>query len=118
LTPEQTLSERASRRLDQWLWFARLAKSRSQAARLCLTGEITVNGIPVTRARHPVRAGDTIELARPRIARRLTVLALGRRRGPPPEARALYGEAEPIERPAPPLWIPLLADEPEQVEQN
>ena len=28
-------SERTKARLDQWLWFARFAKSRSLAARLC-----------------------------------------------------------------------------------
>ena len=28
-------AEGAGRRLDQWLWFARLVKSRSLAARLC-----------------------------------------------------------------------------------
>ena len=87
------LPERASRRLDQWLWFARVVKSRAQAARLCVSGDIIVNGAAVTRARHELAAGDTIVLARGRVGRRLKVLALGTRRGPAAEARLLYEEA-------------------------
>jgi ribosome-associated heat shock protein Hsp15 len=103
--------DRASRRLDQWLWFARLVKSRSQAARLCVSGAIAVNGGAVTRARHPVRSGDTIVLAGRGLARKLTVLALGSRRGPAAEARQLYEEAAAV--PFGAEWTPLLADEPD-----
>lgn len=100
--------ERESRRLDQWLWFARVVKSRTQAARLCLLGEVAVNGAAVTRPRHPVRSGDTIVLSHRAAARKLKVLALGARRGPAAEARRLYEE---MAAPVPPVaaWVPLLA---------
>ena len=36
----EIISDKAGRRLDQWLWFARFAKSRSLAARLCVAGAV------------------------------------------------------------------------------
>ena len=52
--------ERAKTRLDQWLWFARLAKSRSLAARLCAAGAVAVNGATVTKPNQTVRVGDFV----------------------------------------------------------
>ena len=42
-TSNGTSAELSARRLDQWLWFARLLKSRSLAARLCAGGAVLVN---------------------------------------------------------------------------
>jgi ribosomal 50S subunit-recycling heat shock protein len=47
LKGDRASAEISGRRLDQWLWFARLVKSRSRAARLCVTGVVTVNGMTV-----------------------------------------------------------------------
>lgn len=100
------------RRLDQWLWFARLVKSRSLAARLCAAGQVTLNGIAVKKPNHIVRIGDNITTPQGGWRRTVQVLALGTRRGPPPEARVLYEEAEPPLRLSAeaPEWEPLLAD--------
>jgi ribosome-associated heat shock protein Hsp15 len=105
----------ASRRLDQWLWFARFVKSRSLAARLCAAGAVAVNGIPVRRANHMVRIGDAIAVPQSAVCRMVRVLALGVRRGPATEARLLYEEvAAPVRlSELAPAWTPLLAgDEP------
>jgi ribosome-associated heat shock protein Hsp15 len=102
--------DRASRRLDQWLWFARFAKSRSVAARLCAGGEVAVNGVAVAKANHAVRPGDVVTLAQGPWQRTVEVLALGTRRGPATEARTLFRETETIRR-ALPRWEPLLADD-------
>jgi len=103
----------AARRLDQWLWFARFAKSRSLAARLCVSGAVTVNGIPVRKANHVIRVGDRIVLTPGEWRRGVRILDLGQRRGPTAEACGLYEEIEAARRvPAPaPEWIPLLAEE-------
>lgn len=86
-------------RLDKWLWFARFIKTRSQAAALIAAGEVTVQGIVVTRVSHPLRPGAVVALpAGPRRRRAVRVVALGSRRGPAPEARALYEE---LPEPAP-----------------
>jgi ribosome-associated heat shock protein Hsp15 len=104
--------DHASRRLDQWLWFARFAKSRSLAARLCAAGAVTVNGIAVGKANHAVRAGDIVTLPQGRWQRRVEVVALGTRRGPAVEARTLFRE-EGAARLAElrPKWEELVLDE-------
>jgi ribosome-associated heat shock protein Hsp15 len=100
-------------RLDKWLWFARLAKTRSLAAKLCSGGLVTVGGTAVAKAGHLVRRGDVVTVEQGRTVRRVTVLALGERRGPPAEARLLYAEPEPP-RPRRDLdratWRPLLEE--------
>jgi ribosome-associated heat shock protein Hsp15 len=106
-----------SARLDKWLWFARFAKTRSLAAKLCTRGSVTVGSVPVAKAAHPVYVGDALTVRQGRLLRRVTVLALGERRGPPAEARLLYAEAEmplalrDVERRA---WTPLIEEEDEQ----
>jgi ribosome-associated heat shock protein Hsp15 len=103
-------SDLASRRLDQWLWFARFAKTRSLAARLCAAGTVVVNGASARKPNHAVRIGDSIAVPRGAFCHNIRVLALGTRRGPAHEARSLYEEiAEPsrLSR-AGPGWTPLL----------
>lgn len=100
-----------SRRLDQWLWFARLAKSRSLAARLCAAGAVAVNGRPVTKAGHLVRTGDAVSIPQGQFRRLVRVEALGTRRGPAAEARQLYEEPwAPVPLRLPIEWMPLLAE--------
>jgi ribosome-associated heat shock protein Hsp15 len=103
-----------SRRLDQWLWFARFAKSRSLAARLCAAGAVAVNGTVVSKPSHAVRVGDAVALPQGRLRRTVRVRDLGARRGPPREARLLYDEAAaPVPLSATvPAWTPLLEDGP------
>jgi ribosome-associated heat shock protein Hsp15 len=101
-----------SRRLDQWLWFARFAKSRSTASRLCNAGAIILNGVVTGKAKHLIRVGDIIVVPQGVLFRTIRVRALGSRRGPSIEAQLLYEEiAAPtglLERDPP--WKPLLAD--------
>jgi ribosome-associated heat shock protein Hsp15 len=99
-------------RIDKWLWFARMARTRALAARLCEAGQVSVGEASVVKPHHKVRIGDRITLADRRARRRLVVLELGQRRGPAVEARLLYDEPEPAValRPAEP-WTPLLDEE-------
>jgi ribosome-associated heat shock protein Hsp15 len=109
-------------RIDKWLWFARLAKSRSLAARLCAAGAVTVGARPVQRASHAVRCGDILTVPQGRLMHTVRVVALGVRRGPASEARGLY---EPLAPPRPiaasePQWEPLFAEDevPDMVEDR
>jgi ribosome-associated heat shock protein Hsp15 len=104
--------ERAKTRLDQWLWFARLAKSRSLAARLCSAGSVAVNGATVTKPNQAVRVDDVVVVPQGAVQRTVRVLALGFRRGPASEARSLYQEtaATPL-RDMAPIWVPLLDED-------
>ncbi len=88
--------EAGRQRLDKWLWFARVVKTRSLAARLVGEGHVRVNGMRATAPARAVQPGDVLTIALERQVRVLRVLAGGERRGPFPEARLLYEDlAEP-----------------------
>ena len=101
-----------SRRLDQWLWFARVVKTRSLAARLCSAGAVTLNGLPLGKPNRILRIGDVVTVPQGAYRRTLRVLALGSRRGPANEARLLYEEiAAPVRlAELAVVWQPLLAE--------
>jgi ribosome-associated heat shock protein Hsp15 len=82
-------------RLDQWLWFARITKSRTLAQALIERGKVRVNRVKVDRARHWLKAGDALTLTLGPHVRVLTVIGFGKRRGPATEAQALYEELTP-----------------------
>ena len=81
-------------RLDKFLWFARIVKTRALAQELAQTGRIRISGRLVERASTPVRVGDVLSFAQRGQVRVLRVEALPARRGPPAEARALYAELD------------------------
>jgi len=103
-------------RLDKWLWFARVVKTRSAATRLCAAGCVGIGTQDAVKAHHAVRIGDAITIDLPDRRRRLVVRLLGTRRGPPAEARMLYDEPTPAapRREAPPAWISLFAEDAEE----
>lgn len=82
-------------RLDRFLWFARLVKTRSAAQALAEGGLLRLDGRRIDRAHVAVRPGAVLAFARDGDVRVLRVLALPRRRGPPAEAAALYQRLEP-----------------------
>ncbi|WP_300398619.1 RNA-binding S4 domain-containing protein [uncultured Sphingobium sp.] len=81
-----------SLRIDKYLWFARLSKSRSIAQKLAEEGHIRLNGRRIDRAHAPVRAGDLITFPHIESVRVVRVLALPVRRAPAPEAQSCYEE--------------------------
>ena len=83
-----------SLRLDKFLWFARIVKTRTAAQALAEEGRIRIAGRVVDRAHAPVRVGDVLSFAHRGAVRVLRVEALPARRGPPAEARALYTELD------------------------
>jgi ribosome-associated heat shock protein Hsp15 len=105
------VTARAGRRIDQWLWFARLTKSRSLAARLCAAGAVVVNGTAARKASQAVCVGDAVVVQQGPRQCAVRILALGTRRGPAAEARSLYEETAgrvAVQEPA--EWTPLLFD--------
>jgi ribosome-associated heat shock protein Hsp15 len=82
-------------RLDKWLWFARLLKTRSKATRLVHDGKIRVNRDKISKASHTIRAGDVITATISTRVHVLKVIELGNRRGPATEAAALYEDLTP-----------------------
>ena len=81
-------------RLDVWLHRARLMRTRALAAALVEAGRVRVTraGVQqrVDRPGRTVRVGDELLFASGGRVTAVRVEALGVRRGPPVEARALY----------------------------
>jgi ribosome-associated heat shock protein Hsp15 len=77
-------------RIDKWLWFARIAKSRTLAQKLAISGRIRVNRDRNHSASRPVKSGDILTIAFDSGVRVLRIVDVGLRRGPPAEARSLY----------------------------
>ena len=81
-------------RIDRFLFFIRLAKSRTLAQALVDTGHIRVDGRRVEKPSEAVHEGSVIALPLHGRTRVLKVLALPGRRGPASEARACYEEVD------------------------
>lgn len=81
-------------RLDRWLCHARVFKTRTLAAERISGGGIRVNGAPCRKPGQGVKPGDIVTAATPGGVRSLRVLAAGERRGPAPEAQALYEDLD------------------------
>lgn len=82
-------------RLDKWLWQSRFMKSRSLASKFCQGGKVRVNGDAVSKAHVLVRPGDVLTFAKGSDIRVIKIVELGTRRGPAPEAQALYEDLAP-----------------------
>lgn len=94
---------RATIRLDKWLWQARFFKSRSLAAAIVSAGKVRVDGTPVSKPARAVGAGDVLTFVQADRTRVVRIIDCGTRRGPAPEAQALYADLTP---PAPPSAPP------------
>lgn len=81
-----------SQRIDKFLWFVRLAKSRSVAQAMAERGVMRLNGRRIERAHSPVHIGDLITLAQGDRIRVVRVVRLPERRGPAIEAALCYEE--------------------------
>lgn len=96
-------------RIDKWLFFARAVKSRSLAAKLATAGRVRINGDKAAQPSDTVKCGDVLTITLDRHVRVWKVLDLGARRGPAPEAQALYEDLSPRPAPADPALPPAIA---------
>jgi ribosome-associated heat shock protein Hsp15 len=67
-------------------------RQRADCARLVAQGSIRINRLPTEKAHARLRIGDVLTLPVHGAVRVIRVAALATRRGPAPEARALYEE--------------------------
>lgn len=84
-----------TQRLDKWLWFARVIRTRTLAAGLVTDGRVRVNRERTLKPSQTVRPGDVITVAVASHVRVLQVVAPGERRGPAEEAQTLYLDLTP-----------------------
>lgn len=95
MTGEQQPSSGSRQRIDKWLFFARMIKSRSLAQAHIQDGHVRVNGERVVQPSHHIKVGDRVELSLQRRDVVLIVKQPGARRGPFEEARLLYDDVSP-----------------------
>ena len=94
-----TVAELSGQRIDKWLWCARLFKTRTLAARTVAERSVRLTrGADTVRIEKPsaiVKPGDRIAYLSGERLRIIEVRACAVRRGPAPEARALYEDHTP-----------------------
>ena len=77
-------------RIDQFLCFARFAKTRSIAQAIVGQGHVRLDGRPVSKSSTQVRVGSVLGLPLAGSVRVVRVEALPDHRGPAPEAQSCY----------------------------
>ena len=77
-------------RLDKWLFFARIVKSREKAASLIKDGYVRVNGVRADAPAKQIKQADVLTIALEHKTLVLKVKSTGVRRGPASEAVELY----------------------------
>jgi len=92
-------------RLDKFLWFARITKTRTAAQAFVENGRVRIDGRVAERASVPVKVGSVLTFAHHDRVRVLRVDALPSRRGPAPEAATCITDLvnqSPVDALAPP----------------
>lgn len=89
------MADGAVLRLDKFLWFARLTKTRALAQAIAEGGHLRIDGRIVDRAHAPVRPGNVLSFPLHGRVRVIRIEALPARRGPAEAARALYTDLSP-----------------------
>ena len=82
-------------RIDKWLFFARIVKSRTLAAKLASGGKVRVNRDKIDQPSHQIKPGDVLTITLERRIAVCRVLQPGTRRGPASEAQQLYEDLSP-----------------------
>jgi ribosome-associated heat shock protein Hsp15 len=82
-------------RLDKWLWFARVVRTRTLAGRLVGDGYVRVNAQRIETPAKPVGPGDVLTIALERQVRLLRIVAIAPRRGSTEDAKRLFEELTP-----------------------
>jgi ribosome-associated heat shock protein Hsp15 len=95
MSEKEQPSSGSRQRIDKWLFFTRMIKSRSLAQAHVQSGHVRINGERVTQPSHQIKTGDRIELSLDRRELVLIVKSGGARRGPFEEAKLLYDDVSP-----------------------
>ncbi|MBW8753843.1 MAG: RNA-binding S4 domain-containing protein [Sphingomonadales bacterium] len=82
-------------RIDKFLFFIRLVKTRGLAQKLVEDRHMRVDGRTIERAHTDVKAGNVLTFPLNDRVRVIRVEALPTRRGPPAEAQACYTDLAP-----------------------
>jgi ribosome-associated heat shock protein Hsp15 len=87
-------------RLDKFLWFSRLMPSRADAAKLCESRHLRLDGRVIDKAHATVRVGSVISFPKHGDVRIVRVMQLPVRRGPASVAALTYQDLSSPKKPA------------------
>ncbi|WP_026783247.1 RNA-binding S4 domain-containing protein [Pleomorphomonas koreensis] len=87
-------------RIDKWLVYARVVKTRTLGQALAVSGHVRLNGRKIDDPAQPVKAGDVLTIGLHGRVRVLKVLDFAERRGSATVASALYEDLTPPEAPS------------------
>ena len=90
--------EKKTLRLDIYLYYIRIFKSRSIATRFVLTNRLRISGQVTQKPHKMISIGDVLTITINDNIKVLKVLDIPNRRGPYSEALNFYEEITPIER--------------------
>ncbi len=82
-------------RLDKWLWFARMARTRALAQDLIESGYVRVDGRKAEQPAKQVGPGNVLTIALAQKVVVLEILGCAERRGPYADAQKLYRQIGP-----------------------
>ncbi|MBI1416153.1 MAG: RNA-binding S4 domain-containing protein [Limimaricola sp.] len=91
----------ATIRVDKWLWQARFFRTRTLATALVSAGKLRIDGVPISKPARMVGPGAVLTFPQGNAVRVVRIIACGDRRGPAPEAQALYDDLAPPSAAAP-----------------
>lgn len=84
-------------RIDKFLWFTRLAKTRSVAQAIVEDGRLRIDGRSVHRSHGPIHIGEVLTFVHQDHIRIIRVERLPARRGSPNEAAACITDLSPVD---------------------
>ena len=90
------MTEETTTRLDKWLWYARFFKTRTQATKLIQSGRLRINGDITNKPHRTATVGMILTFPQAKHVRVIKIAEIAQRRGPAPEAMALYEDLSPI----------------------
>lgn len=97
--PQAGAAALTRQRLDKWLWFARVAKTRTLAATLVSEGKVRIDGERVDKPGATVKAGEVVTVLMRQQVRILKVRGFAARRGGAAVAAALFEDLSPKPEP-------------------
>ena len=91
------ISEKKTLRLDIYLYYIRIFKSRSIATKFVLTNRLRISGQVTQKPHKMISVGDVLTMTINDNIKILKVLDIPSRRGPYPESLNFYEDITPIE---------------------
>ncbi len=92
---DRDISSSPRLRADKWLWYARVAKTRSLAAALIKNGKVRLNSNKMASPSRVLSVDDVLTITLARQIKIIKIKTMATRRGPAAEAQLMYQDLTP-----------------------